>query len=196
MKTSKLLLLYLLVITTAFLLSFYFSQRETPETLQPDVLMSGRALPRFILTNIYGERTALESFRGKVVLIFFGYANCPDVCPQALRKYAELEQLLGPKASEVVLIFITTDPFRDSPETLAHLVEKYSSSIVALTGEWGELAEVWQKYHIRPLERDEQAAFITHSAVIYVGDRNLVLRKILTPEMPAEAMLEQILPLL
>ncbi|MEM0476795.1 MAG: SCO family protein [Candidatus Caldarchaeum sp.] len=185
----------MLVIATAFLLSFFISQRETPN-MQPDVLMSGRALPRFTLTNIYGERVALESFQGKVVLIFFGYANCPDVCPQVLRKYAELEQLLGPKASDVALIFITTDPFRDSPETLARLVEKYSSRIVALTGDWDELAEVWQKYHIRPLEKEEQAAFIAHSALIYIGDRNLVLRKILTPEMPAEDMLEQILPLL
>lgn len=195
MKTAKQIPLYLLVIATAFLLSFFISQRETPN-MQPDVLMSGRALPRFTLTNIYGERVALESFQGKVVLIFFGYANCPDVCPQVLRKYAELEQLLGPKASDVALIFITTDPFRDSPETLARLVEKYSSRIVALTGDWDELAEVWQKYHIRPLEKEEQAAFIAHSALIYIGDRNLVLRKILTPEMPAEDMLEQILPLL
>ncbi|MEM0348732.1 MAG: SCO family protein [Candidatus Caldarchaeum sp.] len=183
------------IVSTAFILSFLLFPHEKNGALQTDVLTGGSPLPRFVLTGTDGGKVGLESFRGKVVLIFFGYANCPDLCPMALKRYAELEKLLGPKSSDVVFILITTDPSRDTPEALARFVAKFSPHIVALTGEWDELAEVWTKYHIRPLEKDENASFIAHSVVIYVGDRNLVLRKILTPEMPADAMLKEILPL-
>jgi cytochrome oxidase Cu insertion factor (SCO1/SenC/PrrC family) len=110
----------------------------------------------------------------------------------ALQRYAELQRLLGERARELVFIFITTDPTGDNPEKLNDLTEKYGGNIVALTGDWQELATVWKAYHARPLEDAGPSTYITHSAVIYVGDRNQILRSILTPEMPAEVMLGEI----
>lgn len=74
----------------------------------------------------------------------------------ALKKYAELKQLLSEKVNEVAMIFVTTDPHRDTSDTLRQLVSKYSSRIIALTGTWKELADVWKNYHVRPIEDTAQ----------------------------------------
>ncbi|MEM4560798.1 MAG: SCO family protein [Candidatus Caldarchaeum sp.] len=193
MKDKKLLVAPLSAILLASFLLFFFSQAgDGVGAAGGDYIASGRPLPGFSLKNTRGEVVSLDSFRGKVVLVFLGYTSCPDVCPMALKKYAEVERLLGNRADEVVMLFITTDPQRDTPSTLEKFVAGFSPNIVALTGTWEELAAVWKKYHARPLEQASEGSYVTHSAVIYVGDRSLVLRKILTPEMPAEEMAREI----
>lgn len=196
MKNTSLLPIYAAIVVTAFLFTFFLSRPEDSADVDDDVLRSGKRLPDFTLVDPYGNKVSLDSFRGKVALIFFGYGNCPDLCPLALQRFAELEQLLNDKASSVVMVFITTDPVRDSPEALKKFVSKYSEKIVALTGDWDELIAVWQKYHVRPIDVNGQSTFIAHSAVIYVADRNLVLQKIFTPETPAEIMLQELKPFL
>ncbi|MEM2871853.1 MAG: SCO family protein [Candidatus Caldarchaeum sp.] len=193
MKDKRLLAAPLFAIILASFLLFFFPRAgDVVGEDGRDYIASGRPLPSFSLKNTRGEVVSLDSFRGKVVLVFFGYTSCPDVCPMALKKYAEVERLLGNRADEVVMLFITTDPQRDTPKTLEKYVAGFSPSIVALTGTWEELASVWQKYHARPLEQAGEGSYAIHSAVIYVGDRSLVLRKILTPEMPAEEMAKEI----
>lgn len=187
------------IVSAAFAVLFFsvfllFSPEQP--TADDELLAAGRPLPSFSLHNVDGVKVSSESFRGKVVLIFFGYGNCPDVCPTVLKKFAELESLLGNQAPSVVMVFITTDPFHDSPENLRQLVSKYSGNIVALTGSWDELAEVWAKYHVRPLEKESESGYIAHSAVIYVADRNLILRRIFTPEMPSDQMFREVVNLL
>ncbi|MEM0374857.1 MAG: SCO family protein [Nitrososphaerota archaeon] len=201
MRAAELALIFSLVVSLTAFLPLFFSLRGSHEALQENAepanfIAVGKPLPRFTLRNAHGEEIELESFRGKVVLIFFGYTNCPDYCPLALRRFSELIRLLGQRSSEVVMIFITTDPVRDSPEALSRFAGRYSDRIVALTGDWDELAKVWREYHVRVPEDDGKGGFISHSAVIYVADRNLVLREILTPEMTAESALERIMPLL
>jgi len=165
------------------------------ESVGDNILLSGRKLPGFTLRDVEGRTVRLDDFKGRVVLIFFGYTNCPDICPMALQRYAELQKLLGER-QELIFIFITTDPIHDSPEKLKYLTVKYGGNIVALTGDWMELATVWNAYHVRPLEDTGPSTYMTHSALIYVGDRNHILRSIFTPEMPAEEMLREIQGLL
>ncbi|MEM0440885.1 MAG: SCO family protein [Candidatus Caldarchaeum sp.] len=196
MNKNILKLLQITALAAIFLLSFQLFLKDAKDGLDNALLASGKPLPPFTLTDTEGQKITLESFRGKVVLIFFGYGNCPDICPMALKRYMEVEKLLGEHASSVSMLFITTDPYRDSPQSLKQFVSRYSPNIVALTGTWDELADVWQRYLVRPLDDGGQSAYIAHSAVIYVGDRNLVLRKIFTPEMSAEAIASEIVKLL
>jgi len=193
MKNNYLLATALGIALLPIFLITWFSPDDYGGNEADGLLMSGRRLPNFILTDVDGGRVSLDTFKGRVVLIFFGYTNCPDVCPMALKKYHELRALLGEKSKDVAFIFITTDPHRDSPEKMHSFIKPYGEDIIALTGTWQELAEVWKTYHVRTLEKDETTAFVTHSAVIYLGDRELILRGILTPEMPAEEMLNIII---
>jgi protein SCO1/2 len=177
-----------------YLFTTWFIQQDLGDRAVEGFLMSGKRLPNFHLTDVDGGHVSLDDFRGRVVLIFFGYTNCPDVCPLALKRFAELEMLLGEKSKDVSFIFITTDPYRDRPEKLSSFIEQFGGkSVIALTGSWKELAEVWKAYHVRPLDQEKPSTYVTHSAVIYLGDRELILRGILTPEMPAEEMLKEVI---
>ena len=177
-----------------YLFTTWFIQQDLSNRAVEGFLMSGKPLPNFHLTDVEGGHVSLDDFRGRVVLIFFGYTNCPDVCPLALKKFAELEMLLGEKSKDVAFIFITTDPYRDRPEKLSSFMKQFGGkSVIALTGSWQELAEVWKAYHVRPLDQEGPSTYVTHSAVIYLGDKMLILRGILTPEMPSEEMLKEVI---
>jgi len=183
-------ILTVILVITVFYLTFSATSREGVNEVEGNVLVVGQRLPSFTLENTAGEKVGLENFKGRIVLIFFGYTNCPDICPLAIKRFAELRALLGSKSSQVIMLMVTVDPNRDTPDVLDKFVKKFNTEIIALTGSWNELTEVWAKYHARPLERDENALFVTHSALIYVSDRDLKLRKIFTPEMSAEMMLK------
>jgi protein SCO1 len=89
----------------------------------------------FELTDFNGVPRTLADYRGKVVMLFFGFVQCPDVCPTALAKAAEVLQLLGPEAaSKVQLLFITVDPERDTPALLREYMAAFDPSFVGLTG--------------------------------------------------------------
>ncbi|MEM4343066.1 MAG: SCO family protein, partial [Candidatus Caldarchaeum sp.] len=92
MKDKKLLAAPLFAIILASLFFFFYPRGgDSIGEDGRDYIASGRPLPSFSLKNTRGEVVSLDSFRGKVVLVFFGYTSCPDVCPMALKKYAEVE---------------------------------------------------------------------------------------------------------
>ncbi|MEM1945502.1 MAG: SCO family protein [Candidatus Caldarchaeum sp.] len=194
MKNKKLLaaqLVTIIIVATYFLATNYKGD-SIGKPAETELLVSGQPLPSFILRNTRGELVSLQSMRGKVVLLFFGYVNCPDLCPMVLKKYAELERLLGNKVDNVAMVFITTDPYRDTPNALEAYVSSFSPRTTALTGSLEDLAKVWEKYHVRPVEKIGSGNYVSHSALIYVADKNLILRKIFTPEMPGEEMAKEL----
>lgn len=197
-KASLLTLLIASVFAISYL--YFSSQAQNSASYGVPVLASGMALPDFTLIDQDLREFSLHNARGRVVLIFFGYASCPDLCPEVLSKYAVLDKMLGEKAGEVVMIFVTTDPSRDNPRALKELVSRYGGRIVALTGDWEELKDVWLRYHVVSEDVQPPATtnnyFVSHSAVVYVADRELVLRYILTPEMPVERYYEAVYSLL
>ncbi len=99
-------------------------------------LMSGTAAVGgpFTLTDVDGRRRSLADFRGKVVILYFGYTFCPDVCPTNLASIAHLMQLLGPDSAKVQPLFVTLDPQRDTAEVLREYVAAFDSRLVALRG--------------------------------------------------------------
>ena len=89
----------------------------------------------FALTDFNGVPRTLTDYRGKAVMLYFGFVQCPDVCPTALGRAAEVLQLLGPEAAQrVQLLFVTVDPERDTPELLREYMAAFDPSFMALTG--------------------------------------------------------------
>jgi protein SCO1/2 len=96
----------------------------------------------FTLTAHDGTPFASTSLRGRVVLVFFGYTFCPDVCPTTLSKVAAVRRALGDDAARVAVLFVTVDPARDTPDALREYLGHFSAGAVGLTGTEAEIAQV------------------------------------------------------
>lgn len=126
----------------------------------------------FALTDQNGKRVTDADFRGRYTLVFFGFTNCPDVCPTTLSILSEVLGKLGPKADRVVPIFITVDPERDTPEALKSYLASFGPRFVGLTGTSQEIAAVAKAYRVYYQKRDMGggAYAVDHSSVIYLMD--------------------------
>jgi len=125
----------------------------------------------FTLTGAGGRTVSDRDFRGKWLLVYFGYTQCPDVCPTTLAEIVQTLQQLGPLAQEIQPIFITIDPERDTPETVRDYVEAFEPRIVGLTGTPAEIAEVAKQYRVfyRKQTGTSGADYLMeHSAFVYV----------------------------
>jgi cytochrome oxidase Cu insertion factor (SCO1/SenC/PrrC family) len=113
-------------------------------------LMSGKAAvgAPFTLTDQWGKARSLGEFRGKVVLLYFGYTFCPDVCPTDLAAIAATRRALGPQADEVQPVFVTLDPRRDTAELIGHYVSAFDPAFVALRGSEEETKRIATSYKV------------------------------------------------
>jgi len=102
----------------------------------------------FELTDHTGRPRTLADFKGKVVLAFFGFTNCPDACPTALAEMAQVVKQLGPNGNRVQGLFVTVDPERDTPERLASYVPAFHPSFLGLRGSPEEIAGVAKEFKI------------------------------------------------
>ena len=129
---------------------------------------------QFELVDHSGELRRLEDFRGKVVVMFFGFTHCPDVCPMTLVEFnAALEQL-GEAAQSVQVLFVTVDPERDTPEVLGAYVTAFHADFLGLTGSADQIAEVAREFRIvyRKVEGPRPGSYsVDHSAGTYIFDR-------------------------
>ncbi len=129
------------------------------------------------LTNVNGQPFALADQRGKVVLVFFGYTNCPDECPLTLAHLKQALANLGPGASDVEVVLVTTDPVRDTPDILRAYLDKFNPAFIGLTGSAEALAKVYTNYGVMV-----EAGGETHSTFVYVIDRKGDLRLTFNPD--------------
>jgi protein SCO1 len=143
----------------------------------------------FTLTDHHGQKRGLADFRGKVVLLFFGYTQCPDVCPTAMQRFQETVKLLGPQAERVQVLFITLDPERDTPALLAQYVPWFDKSFLGLSGSPEEIAAVAKEFRIFYAKRKSEGALgytLDHWAGAYAFDAAGRLRLYLPPELKAD----------
>ncbi len=127
----------------------------------------------FTLTAAKGRTVSDQDFRGKWLLVYFGYTHCPDVCPTTLLEIGQTLQQLGPLAADVQPIFITIDPERDTPEAVAAYVEAFDFRIIGLSGTAAKIASVAKAYRVyyKKDERTRERAddyLMEHSAFVYV----------------------------
>ena len=124
----------------------------------------------FALTDQNGMRRTDADYRGKYMLIFFGYTYCPDVCPTTLAVISAALNMMGSRADRIVPIFITVDPKRDKPEILKAYLNAFGARWVGLTGEPEEIASVAKAYRVfyreSPGEGDNYT--VDHSGVVYL----------------------------
>jgi protein SCO1/2 len=102
----------------------------------------------FALTDHDGKARTLADFRGKVVVLFFGYTQCPDVCPTTLSTLAEAKKRLGPDGDKVQVLFVTIDPERDKPELLLPYVTAFDPSFLGLYGDADATARTAKEFKI------------------------------------------------
>ncbi|MGH8696817.1 MAG: SCO family protein, partial [Burkholderiales bacterium] len=102
----------------------------------------------FELTDPTGQRRTLADFRGKVVLVFFGFTNCPDACPTAMAEMAQVVDRLGPDGARVQALFITVDPERDTADVLAKYVPAFHPSFIGLRGSPEDIARTAKEFKV------------------------------------------------
>jgi protein SCO1 len=125
------------------------------------------------LPDVDGKPRTLADFKGKVVVVFFGYAQCPDVCPGTLAEIAEARQRLGAAGARVQPVFVTVDPERDSAEVLKQYVAGFGGDVVALRGslEQTQAAAKGFKVHFAKSPGKEPGSYtVDHTAGSYVFD--------------------------
>jgi protein SCO1/2 len=127
----------------------------------------------FTLTDQDGMKRSDAEFRGKYMLVFFGYTFCPDVCPTTLAVMSAALDKMGPAAERIVPIFISVDPTRDTPETLKSYLSAFGTRFVGLTGSEDEITSVTRAYRVYVQAHKDQGAnyAVDHSGVVYLMDK-------------------------
>ncbi len=127
---------------------------------------------RFVLMAADGRAVSERSFGGRVLLIYFGYTACRDVCPTTLMAVRQAMEALGARADAVQPLFITVDPGRDTPEVLARYVAEFTPRLVGLTGTPGQIRSVEREYRVstkvHPVAGGTAGAGVDHSSVLYL----------------------------
>ena len=154
----------------------------------------------FTLTDHTGRRVTDQDFRGRVMMVFFGFTFCPDVCPTALQVMAAALDKIGSKAEQITPVLITVDPERDTPEQMAMYVKSFHPRLVGLTGSPEEIAAVAKAYRVyfkRVADPKSSGGYtMDHSAIIYVMGPDGAFRTHFTYTADANAMAERLTRLL
>jgi protein SCO1/2 len=127
----------------------------------------------FALTDASGARRTLSDYRGKVVVLFFGYTQCPDVCPTTLSELAQVRRLLGADAARVQVLFVTLDPQRDTPQLLARYVPAFDPSFIGLVGTEPQTEATAREFKIFYQKADgptPDSYTLDHTSASYVFD--------------------------
>jgi protein SCO1/2 len=146
----------------------------------PKIETTGTALigGPFTLVDQNGKTVTDRDFRGKYMLIFFGFTHCPDICPAELQVMSAALDALGSKSDEVVPIFVTLDPERDTPEAVGAYVKNFGKNFVGLTGSPMAIANAAKAYRVTYSKfeykgKDENYGYnIDHSALVYLMDKD------------------------
>lgn len=143
-----------------------------PTFLTTDI--TGAAFGRdFKLTDHTGKIRSLADFKGKVVVLFFGYTHCPDVCPATMGELAAAVQKLGKDAERVQVLFITIDPDRDTPALLAQYLSAFNPAFLGLSGDAQATKEIAREFKIiyqKQAEENPDQHNVDHSTGTYIFD--------------------------
>jgi protein SCO1/2 len=161
------------------------SSSKTPAFVHTDITGLDYA-KGFSLTDHTGKPRTLQDFKGKLVVLFFGYTQCPDVCPTTMAKMATVLKELGPASKDVQVLFVTLDPERDTQELLASYVPAFHPSFIGLYGDKEATARTAKEFKVfyakTPSGDDPKNYTVDHMAGSYVFDREGRVRLLLRHE--------------
>ncbi|MBU6397246.1 MAG: SCO family protein [Rhodospirillales bacterium] len=135
-----------------------------------DVNIRGLVPPlAFTMTDVQtGKQVTAADFKGSVVLLYFGYTNCPDVCPTTLYNMQRVQKAMGQAAAKVKVLFVTVDPDRDTPQVLTLYTALFGNNVVGLRGTPDELYALARRYRVVFSVVKTPVYSVTHSAAVYV----------------------------
>lgn len=180
------------VVLCGILAIYVFGRSEPPppaEAAPPDT--GGD----FTLTGTEGQRVSLADFRGKVVLMFFGFTNCPDACPTTMITLRSVREKLAGRVGDIQVIFITVDPERDTPEVMKEYVAHFGSFVTGLTGTAQEISEVAEQYNtlFRIVKTEGEADYsVGHTDFIYLIDKEGQTRALYSSKTPVVKLVKDI----
>ena len=146
-----------------------------PYQMRGSVIEQDYAAPDFALADAQASIFQLSDQRGKLVMIFFGYTYCPDVCPTTLSELKQVRKRLGSRADDVQVVFISVDPERDTPEQTANYAARFDPTFKGLSGSEAALDPVWKAYGVyhktNKASPDDKYYEVEHSGQVYVIDK-------------------------
>ena len=146
-------------------------------SLRGSIITPPWTAPEISLRDHNGQPFSLSGQKGKVVLLYFGYVNCPDECPLTMAHVKLARESLGNRAGDVQVVMVSTDPVRDTPQALKTFMGHFDPSFLGLTGALPELQKTWQDYGVTVEDGGE-----THSTYLYVIDPAGDIRETFTPD--------------
>jgi protein SCO1 len=162
------------VILLLFSLVYFLTNKPS---LRGSIISPPWTAPEISLRDHDGQPFTLSSQKGKVVLLYFGYVNCPDECPLTMAHVKLARESLGNRAQDIQVIMVSTDPVRDTPQALKTFMEHFDPSFRGLTGSGPDLQKTWQDYGVTVEDGGE-----THSTYLYVIDPAGNIRETFLPD--------------
>jgi protein SCO1/2 len=211
------IIIYAVILIALFIAGFQISalvsRLTTPAVQTAETIPSSQSgaavvspphrLQDFVLTSKTGDPISLADLRGKAVLLFFGYTNCPDVCPTTLADYRRVKQALGEQASEVEFVFISVDGARDTPDQMTRYLNQFDPEFIGMTGDEETMRRIGTEYGLffsqegislphdhaegeDGYELDSQNYFVQHTSPSFLVDREGLLRLVYFYGTPVE----------
>ena len=146
-----------------------------------------------------GKARTLDDYKGKVAVVFFGFTQCPDVCPTAMSELAQTMELLGSDAQKVQVIMVSVDPARDTPEILSAYVKAFNPSFVGLTGteeQLGKTAKSFKAYYAKSSGGTAEQYSMDHASSFYILDQEGEARVLVSGNASAQDIASDIRQLL
>ena len=146
-----------------------------PHSFHGSVINPPLPVTDFSLPTANNKVFRLSDQKGKIVLLFFGYTSCPDVCPVTLATFKQAYERLGDDAQKVRFVMITADPDRDTPEIVSAYTARFNPAFIGLSGDITELEGIWKELGVFVEKQDSGSAagyLVSHTASVYVLDQN------------------------
>jgi protein SCO1/2 len=181
---------------SAILLGAFLALSSTTLASAPARAAATSALidTHFALTRLDGHDVTEADYRGKWLLIYFGYTFCPDVCPTTLSQIGAALDTMGPKADSFQPIFITLDPARDSQKVMTEYLKAFGPRFIGLRGSGADIAETAERFHayyrLRGIGNGQYT--VDHSSYIYVIDPQGKFVELLTADVPGHSLADSL----